>query len=158
MSWPERAFVVWGDLKGAVPILLAAFTLMAAVDDAPRIYGIVFVVVAFSVFVKGGSIFFVARRLGIRMRRRPRSPWRITVGLTEEPDDVQRHVVRKGSPAAATSVRDLALPESAWISLVVREGRARQPRGEEVLEPGDEVIALADPEDEPALRALFGGA
>jgi potassium/hydrogen antiporter len=68
MRQSERLFVVWGGLRGAVPILLAAFALVAAVDDADRVYDIVFVVVAFSVLVQGSTIPWVARRLGIPMR------------------------------------------------------------------------------------------
>jgi potassium/hydrogen antiporter len=64
----ERLFVTWSGLRGAVPILLATFALLAAVEDAQRVYDIVFVVVAFSVIVQGTSIPFVARRLGIPMR------------------------------------------------------------------------------------------
>jgi potassium/hydrogen antiporter len=64
----ERLFVMWGGLKGAVPILLAAFALLAGVGGADRIYGIVFVVVAFSVIFQGATIPFVARRLGVPMR------------------------------------------------------------------------------------------
>jgi cell volume regulation protein A len=64
----ERLFVIWSGLRGAVPILLAAFALLAAVEDAQRVYDIVFVVVAFSVIVQGSSIPFAARRLGIPMR------------------------------------------------------------------------------------------
>ena len=64
----ERLFVIWGGLRGAVPILLAAFALLADVEDARRVYEIVFVVVAFSVLVQGSSIPWVARRLGIPMR------------------------------------------------------------------------------------------
>ena len=64
----ERLFVIWCGLRGAVPILLAAFALLADVDDARRVYEIVFVVVAFSVLVQGSSVPFAARRLGIRMR------------------------------------------------------------------------------------------
>ena len=64
----ERIFVLWAGLRGAVPILLAAFAVLGGVDDADRVYDIVFVVVAFSVIVQGSSVPFVARRLGIRMR------------------------------------------------------------------------------------------
>jgi potassium/hydrogen antiporter len=64
----ERLFVAWGGLKGAVPILLAAFGILADVEDARRIYEIVFVVVAFSVVVQGASLPFAAARLGVRMR------------------------------------------------------------------------------------------
>ncbi len=64
----ERLFVLWGGLKGAVPILLAAFAVIAKVDGAERIYGIVFVVVLCSVVVQGTSIPLVADRLGVPMR------------------------------------------------------------------------------------------
>jgi potassium/hydrogen antiporter len=67
MRTNERLFIIWSGLRGAVPILLAAFALLATVEDADRIYDIVYVVVAFSVIVHGSSIPFVARRLGIRM-------------------------------------------------------------------------------------------
>ncbi|MFL5924585.1 MAG: cation:proton antiporter [Gaiellaceae bacterium] len=70
----ERLFVMWSGLKGAVPILLAAFALLEHVPGAERIYGIVFVVVAFSVIVQGGSVPFVARRLRIPMRVVYREP------------------------------------------------------------------------------------
>jgi cell volume regulation protein A len=68
MRTNERLFVIWSGLRGAVPILLAAFAVLAAVEDGDRVYDIVYVVVAFSVIVQGSSIPFVARRLGIRMR------------------------------------------------------------------------------------------
>jgi cell volume regulation protein A len=64
----EVLFVMWGGLKGAVPILLAAFALGRHVPEAQRIYDIVFVVVLVSVVVQGGSIGWVARRAGIEMR------------------------------------------------------------------------------------------
>jgi cell volume regulation protein A len=64
----ERLFVMWSGLKGAVPILLAAFALLEGVGGADRIYGIVFVVVAFSVIFQGSTMPFVARLLAVPMR------------------------------------------------------------------------------------------
>ena len=65
----ERMFVTWGGLKGAVPILLAAFAVAQHVHDAQRIYETVFVVVLTSVVVQGGTIPLAARRFGVEMRR-----------------------------------------------------------------------------------------
>jgi potassium/hydrogen antiporter len=70
----ERVFLMWSGLKGAVPILLAAFALIEKAPGSHRLYGIVFVVVAFSVIVQGGSVPFVARRLGVPMRLVHRGP------------------------------------------------------------------------------------
>jgi cell volume regulation protein A len=64
----ERLFVMWSGLKGAVPILLAAFALLEGVGGADRIYGMVFVVVTFSVIVQGSTMPLVAERLGVPMR------------------------------------------------------------------------------------------
>jgi len=64
----EKLFIAWGGLKGAVPILLAAFVILAEVDDARRIYELVFVVVLFSVVVQGSTIPFVAKRFRVPMR------------------------------------------------------------------------------------------
>jgi potassium/hydrogen antiporter len=70
LSRGEKAFIVWGGLKGAVPILLGALAVVGAVDDAGRIYGIVFVVVLFSVLVQGTLVPVVAKRLGVPMEDR----------------------------------------------------------------------------------------
>jgi cell volume regulation protein A len=68
----ERIFVMWSGLKGAVPILLAAFALLGGVREGERLYDVVFIVVAFSVIVQGATIPFAARRLGIPMHRQDR--------------------------------------------------------------------------------------
>jgi len=70
----ERLFVMWGGLKGAVPILLASFAVAEHVHDAQRLYEVVFVVVLASVVVQGASIPYAARKLGIEMRRAPATP------------------------------------------------------------------------------------
>jgi potassium/hydrogen antiporter len=64
----EKLFLAWSGLKGAVPILLAAFVILAEVEDARRLYEIVFVVVLFSVVVQGSTVPFAASRLRVPMR------------------------------------------------------------------------------------------
>jgi cell volume regulation protein A len=64
----ERMFVLWGGLKGAVPILLGTLVLLAHVQDGRRIYGLVFVVVAFSVVVQGTTMPWLAARSGLTPR------------------------------------------------------------------------------------------
>ena len=69
----ERLFVSWGGLKGAVPILLAAFALAQHVRDGQRIYDTVFVIVLASVIVQGSTISLAARRFGVEMREAERT-------------------------------------------------------------------------------------
>jgi potassium/hydrogen antiporter len=151
----ERLFIMWGGLKGAVPILLAALALLAGVEDASRLYAIVFVVVAFSVLVQGTSIPYVAAKTGVPLRLVEPEPWNISIGLRREPRGVLRCVVSPGSRANGTRIRDLPIGERTWISLVIRDGEAIQARGSHALAPGDEVLVMSHGEDRIALRRLF---
>jgi cell volume regulation protein A len=84
-------------------------------------------------------------------------PWDVSVRLRSEPRGVRHYVVAPGSRADGAAIRDLPLGEHTWVSLIVREGEARQARGSHVLEPGDEVLLLSETHDVGALRRLFEG-
>jgi potassium/hydrogen antiporter len=155
LQWTERLFVMWGGLRGAVPILLAAFVLLADIEEGQRIYEIVFVVVAFSVIVQGSSIPFVASKLGIRMRSVEPEPWNISIGLQKEPAGVWRFVLADGSRADGAAIRDLPIGERAWIILVVRNGEAVRAGGSTRLRARDEILVLAEERDAAPLRRLF---
>ena len=150
----EKAFISWAGMRGAVPILLAAFALLDGAQDAHRIYGIVFVVVMFSVVVQGSLVNTAARLAGVPMTQSDQEPWHVSVRLRDEPRGVRRFVVADGSPADRVAIRDLPIGRRPWISLLIREGAAHQPRGSTVLEPGDEVLLLGAGDD---LQALFEG-
>ena len=158
LSWAERAFITWAGLKGAVPILLAAFALLGGVTGAEHAYGVVFVVVLFSVLGQGTLVPFVAGALGIPMRNRPSLPWELSARLGEEPQPEHEFVVRDGSRAAGLRIRNLPLGEHAWVTLVVRNGAATRPAGSLELRPGDRVLLLAEADDLKPLTQLFTGA
>ena len=140
----ERIFLAWSGLRGATPVLLAAFAVLEGVNGANRIYGIVFIVVAFSVVVQGTSIPFVAARLRIRMR-------------PIEPPGIRRFVVAPGSRAAGETVRGLPIGERSWITRIRREGGDLDFHATTPFEPGDVVDAVTDIEDVEGLRRLFEG-
>ena len=152
----EKAFVMWGGLKGAVPIILAAFALVGGVEDSEAIFNIVFVVVTFSVLVQGSLVPFVAHRLGVPMRIVEPEPWNISIRL-REPGEVQRYIVGPRSRVVGTTIRELPLGERAWISFVVQDGKARQARGSHEFRVGDEVHVLGDLDDARVLQRLFEG-
>jgi cell volume regulation protein A len=66
----ELLFITWSGLKGAVPILLAAFALLAGAPAGAHLYSLVFVVVLVSVVGQGTLVPTVARRLRIPMHER----------------------------------------------------------------------------------------
>jgi potassium/hydrogen antiporter len=153
----EQLFVMWGGLKGAVPILLGALAVLANVDDARHIYELIFVVVAFSVLVQGSTVPWAARRLGVRMRARRPEPWRLSIDLPKEPGDLHRHRVRAGSHAAGRKIKDLPLGEYGWIVTIVRDGQVVRPGGSSELRAGDEVVVAAESKDARGVRRIFEG-
>jgi len=152
----QLAFVLFAGLKGAVPILLGTSLLAAGVDQASRLFGIVVVVVVFSVVVQGGLVPAAAQLLRLPLRDVEPQPWAVGVRLQERPEGVHQLKVAPGSPADGETLAGLAgLPPSSWVTLVVRDGSLVPARGDTTLRSGDVVLVLAQPDELPALRAVF---
>ena len=147
LDWGERLFVMWSGLKGAVPILLAALALIGGVEDGQTIYGIVFVVVLFSVVVQGTFVPTVARRLRVPMRR-----------VEHDSTRLRPFRVGAGAFAAGKAIRELPLAERAWVSAIVRDGKPRRVDGGTVLAEDDEVHVFCREADTPTLQRIFSGA
>jgi cell volume regulation protein A len=152
----QRDFVLFAGLKGAVPLLLGSLLLATHVPDAKRLYGIIVVVVVFSVVVQGSLVPTVARLLRVPMHTVEPEPWALGVRLRDEPEGVHRLTIQPGSAADGCTIEDLAdFPGHAWISLVVRDGQAMPVRGGTELLAGDELLILADPDTHEEVAAPF---
>jgi cell volume regulation protein A len=152
----ERQFVLFAGLKGAVPILLALMLRSANVPGAERLFGIVVVVVVFSVLVQGSLVPTLARLLRLPMRMVEPEPWSIGVRLRDEPGGVHRLRVAQGSRAEGSTVDDLGeVADDLWVSIVVRDSQLVQVRPATRLRSGDDVVVLADQNVHGALTAAF---
>lgn len=152
----ERIFVLFAGLKGAVPILLGGYLLTAHLAGASRLYGVVVVVVAFSVVVQGGLVPGVARLLHLPIRFVQPEPWTLGVRLRQEPEGVHRVTIGPGSPADGCTIRDLAdLPADAWVALLVRDGQLLVVRADTELLAGDNLTILADGDEGEQLALAF---
>ena len=111
---------MWTGLKGTVPILLGAFIVQARVTGAPRIYEIIFVVVAFSVIVQGAAVPGLARRMGVPLRTIEPGPWSLGIGSRGSLRSLHRFTVAPAATADGTMISGLLLPGSAWVSFILR--------------------------------------
>ncbi len=139
----EKIFIVWGGLKGAVPILLGALAVLAGVPESGRIYGIIFVVVLFSVLVQGGSIAYAAGRLQVPFRT-----------VNHDLAEVLAFTVGEEAYASGRRIKELPLAERAWVGVIVRKGQPQEFGPETVLEPGDRVHVYGQP---GTASTRFGG-
>jgi potassium/hydrogen antiporter len=151
----ERLFVLWAGLKGAVPILLGASIVEAGVTGAHRLHEIIFVVVAFSVIVQGGTVPWLLRRLRIPLRTVEPEPWSLGIRFRHEPEGLHRYIVAPGAPADTTQVSDLPIAQDAWVSLIIRNGRLVPIRADTILRAGDEAVVLCADPDTAVLNTVF---
>jgi cell volume regulation protein A len=139
----ERAMLGWAGLRGATPIWLATFPVVAGVGAGQELFSIVFFVVVTSTLVQGASFEPLAKRLGLTTDE-PALPRRLLESgrIRRMGGDVVSYRLRPGAAAAGHMVRELGLPREALVNVIVRDGRAIPPRGSTEVREGDELHIL----------------
>ncbi|KPL76428.1 potassium/proton antiporter [Bellilinea caldifistulae] len=144
-SLPEKVFVSWVGLRGAVPIILATFPLLAQIPQAELIFNIVFFVVLTSVLLQGTTITPAARWLKLDAPALPKRIYPIEYtpvgGFKSE---LKELAVPPNSPMAGKAIVELGLPDDFLVVLIARQNDFVMPSGGTVIQPGDTLLALAD--------------
>ena len=153
----ELAYVSYVGLRGAVPIILATYPILAGVPGAQRLFDIVFFIVIVNAFVPGSTVPWVTRKLGMG-RFEPPAPPAVLEIESRFPlhGELMSFYVDDDLPVAGASLRDVPMPEGSTVALLVRGRRLVPPRGSTVLTPGDHVYVITEPGDRATLRLLFG--
>jgi potassium/hydrogen antiporter len=142
MPWRDLAFVSWGGLRGAVPIVLATIPLAEHVTDSAKLFDIVFVMVVIYTLLTGPTLPSVARRLRVTRRSEPRSLDLEVAPLERVAADMLQVTISPVSLMHGVEVGELRLPEGSSVSMVVRDGKAMVPERRTVLRRGDEVLIV----------------
>jgi len=160
--WPfqfrrrELTFLSWVGLKGAVPITLATFPLLAGVPQSNQIFNAVFFVVLLSALSQGWSLPVVARWLHIGRNADPAPALSVEINALRQVDgEILDYTVKARTQVAGQALRDLAFPDGALVTLVLRGREVVMPRGTTVLMPGDHVYVAMRNSLEPLINRLF---
>jgi trk system potassium uptake protein TrkA len=78
-------------------------------------------------------------------------------GLRQGQANLVEVTLPEGAPCSGRAVRDLQLPKDVALVVVVRGTRVISPTPEEPLEAGDELLFVALPEAEAAIRRAVVG-
>ncbi len=152
----ELLYLSWVGLKGAVPITLATFPLMAGIEGAALLFNVVFFSVLLSALTQGWSIPAVARYLGLAEPLPPEPPLSVEINSLRHVDgEVVEYIVAPSARVAGQALRDLALPDGVTITLVVRDFNVIVPRGATRLLKGDHVFVAMRKSLVPLINRLF---
>jgi cell volume regulation protein A len=158
MALKEKVMISWVGLRGAVPIILATFPLLAGTPSADEIFNIIFFIVLTSALLQGTTIPVVARWLRVDVPLQVKPVYPIECEPTGTiPCDLVELQVPEGSAVAEKQIIDIGLPEGALIVLIGRNNEFFVPGGGTALKTDDRLLLLTDKDTAGKVRSIVEG-
>ena len=139
----ERLVLGWAGLRGAVPVVLATFPVIEGLDPNKTFFNIVFFAVVISTLLQGGTVEWLARKLGVTTSEPalPR-PLMETGTVRRLGAEIVEYPVGEDDAIVGQLVRALGLPRDALLSVIVRGEEALLPRGSTRIEADDRLHVM----------------
>lgn len=155
LDFRSKTMISWVGLRGAAPIILATFPLLAGLPKADLIFNLVFFIVLTSSLLQGTLIPQIARLLGVEAPLVPKRSYPLefvqTGSINSELIEVH---IPPDSAVVGKQLVELHLPKNALVVLISRQDNFIVPRGNTVLEAEDTMLMLANKKDSEVVRSI----
>jgi cell volume regulation protein A len=153
----EMFYIGWVGLRGAVPIVLATYPVLAGAPGAGRLFDLVFFIVVASALVPGATVAWVTQRLGLQTREPP-APHAVLAIESRQPlqGELMSFYIDEALVVTGMPVEELPLPEGAAVTLIVRQNRLVPPTPGTTLQAGDHVHLIAAADERGFIQLMFG--
>ena len=157
--YPRREvfYIGWVGLRGAVPIVLATFPVLAGAPGAERLFDLVFFIVVVNALVQGGSVAWLTQQLGLQSKEPP-APQAVLAIESRQPlqGELMSFYIDEALVVVGVPLEELPLPERSAVALIIRGSTLVPPKPGTVLLAGDHVHVIAPPEERAFIQLMFG--
>lgn len=162
--WPfgfnrrELGFISWVGLRGAVPIVLALFPIIAGLPDAQLVFHAAFFIVLVSLVVQGTTMAPLARKLKLEVPAGEDPYRRLPLDAPAAGDhELMLFPLRGQNWESPKRLEQLRLPDNTAVAGVFRNRQCLQPTKDLEVSTGDVVAMFATPAVLPELGKALSG-
>lgn len=156
LRYKEKVFIAWVGLRGAAPIILATFPLLAGIEQSSLFFNIIFFIVLISVLLQGTTLPLVARWLGLDAPVKDRIIYPIeyqpVAGMSS---DLIEITIPPASALINKAIVELHLPDDLLVVLIKRDQAFVVPNGGTILRENDKLLVLSDDQSLNMLKGRF---
>lgn len=152
----EKTLIAWAGLKGAVPIVMATYPMIAGLEHGQLFFNIVFFIVLTSALIQGATISPLAKRLGLAGEpggQQVHALELVSVGKTNM--DLVKKTIEPGACIENSYLHQLRLPDDTLITAIIRGEEMIAPKGTTQLLAGDVAYVLVAKNQRDEIRRLF---
>jgi cell volume regulation protein A len=152
----EKLFLSWAGLKGAVPIVLATFPMLAGMEDSQLIFNVVFFVVLTSCLIQGTTITNLADKLGLTgpAKAAPMHSLEL-VSLGKAQAEMIEYEMEADAAIVGQPLLHIPFPDGALVNAIIRNDSLITPDGSTVIQPGDFLYILTSKKSKQQLTQLL---
>ncbi|WP_138495179.1 potassium/proton antiporter [Paenibacillus pinistramenti] len=155
-SFREQVLLSWAGLRGAVPIVLATYPLIAGLEHGQLFFNVVFFIILTSAVIQGPTISPLARRLGLSGEVSEQSLSLLElVSLGKTRSEMNHLHIHAGMKVIGRRIRELGLPPEVLVTAIIRGDQIVAPLGDTMISEGDTLYLLGPKAERRRIKEIF---